>query len=144
MTQPEHGKFARKHGPDPRPDPDVAAAVEAKAREGRISCAAAFEIAEDRGADPADVGLAIDCLEISIVACQLGLFGHSPRWRAVEPLAEVPPALAGAIRVALVDGRLPCAEAWRIAAAAGLPRIAVSSACEGLGIRICACQLGAF
>jgi hypothetical protein len=41
---------------------------------GKISCRAAFGIAERRGLSVADVGRAIDGMGIKIVACQLGCF----------------------------------------------------------------------
>jgi hypothetical protein len=44
----------------------------------------------------------------------------------------------------LVDGRLPCAEAWRIADERNLKKMDVSSAVEALEIKIKPCQLGAF
>jgi len=45
---------------------------------------------------------------------------------------------------AMVDERLPCAAAWDIAAQAGISKMALSAACEALGIKIKPCQLGAF
>jgi hypothetical protein len=144
MTHLEKGRFAKKHGPDRQPLPEVAEAVRKRARDGEIPCAAAFEIAEDRKVSPAEVGLAIDCLEVLIVKCQLGLFGYGAQRSIAEPAADVAPDLEGAIRRDLVEGRLPCAASWRIAADLGLPRMAVSSACERLGIKISRCQLGAF
>jgi hypothetical protein len=144
MTEFDKGQFAKKHGPDRQPVPEVAAAVKQRAQDGQISCTAAFEIAEDRKASPAEVGLAIDCLEISIVKCQLGLFGYGPQRSIVKPAADVPRELEGTIRKHLVEGRLPCAVSWKIAADLDLPKMGVSSACERLGIRFSACQLGAF
>lgn len=144
MTHLDKGKFAKKHGPDRQPDPATTEAVRGKAENGEISCAAAFEIAADRSAKPADVGLAIDCLEVAIVKCQLGLFGYGSLQRIVKPAAEVSPALEDKVRSGLMEGRLPCEAAWRIAADLDLPKMAVSSACERLGIKVSACQLGAF
>jgi hypothetical protein len=144
MTHLDKGRFAKKHGPDRQPISEVTEAVKKRAQDGEISCAAAFEIAEDRKVSPAEVGLAIDWLELSIVKCQLGLFGYGPRRRIVEPAANVPPKLKGVIRQALVQERLPCAASWKVAADLGLPKMGVSSACERLGVKISACQLGAF
>jgi hypothetical protein len=52
--------------------------------------------------------------------------------------------LKTAIESAAEDGRISCLNAWNIAVALAMPKIAVSNACEGLGIRIKPCQLGAF
>jgi hypothetical protein len=94
----------------------------------------------------ADVGGAADREGIRISRCQLGLFGYSDFGTKglAKALLKTPDALASAIRAQLVDGKLPCAATWRIAQAAGLPRIAVACACETLGVRIAPCQLGCF
>lgn len=42
--------------------------------DGRISCRAAFGLAERRGVSLSDLGGRIDGLGIKIVACQLGCF----------------------------------------------------------------------
>jgi len=144
MTHQDKGKFAKKHGPDSQPDPGLAKAVQERAQDGEIACAAVFTVAADRKMSPAEVGAAIDRLEISIVKCQLGFFGYGPGRSIVKPAASVAPELEGAIRNALVKGRLPCGAAWKIAENLGVFKMAVSSACERLGIRISACQLGAF
>jgi hypothetical protein len=54
------------------------------------------------------------------------------------------PALAEAIEAALEQGRLPCRAAWALAERFKLRKMAVSGACEALGIKIKPCQLGAF
>ncbi len=52
--------------------------------------------------------------------------------------------LAVAIRVALVDGQLPCEEAFRIAHELKVTPACVGEAADELGIRISRCQLGLF
>ena len=44
------------------------------AREGRLSCAQAFAIADKLGVDPKTVGDAANHLKIKIAACRLGCF----------------------------------------------------------------------
>jgi len=144
MTHLDKGKFAKKHGPDRQPDPAITGALKSKIQEGEVSCSAAFEVVAERRARSAEVGLAIDCLEIPIVKCQLGLFGYGALQRIVKPAEEVSPAMEERIRSGLVDGRLPCSTVWEIAAALDLPKMSVSSACELLGIKVSSCQLGAF
>jgi hypothetical protein len=74
----------------------------------------------------------------------MGIFGYEPENKAVKPMDVIPEELEKAIRAKIKDGRLQCASAWEIAKALNIPKMDVSSACEGLGIKIKPCQLGAF
>ena len=112
--------------------------------DGKISCAEASRIAGQLQVSMADVGVTIDLLEIYLNKCQLGLFGYSPKKMIVKAAENVTPGLEAAIRKALVRERLPCLSAWKIAAETGRTRMAISSACEKLKIKIKPCQLGAF
>lgn len=116
---------------------------------GDLTCAAAFSIAERLGVEPLEVGQTADVVNVRLSKCQLGLFGYGPKsqgkHRRVSPMESVPPKLEQAIRGATDrDGKLACAVAWHIAADLGVSRQTVSNAAEGLGVRIKACQLGAF
>ncbi|MCS7178465.1 MAG: hypothetical protein RML46_00135 [Anaerolineae bacterium] len=116
--------------------------------EGMLSCAAAFQVAEELGIEPLAVGRAADAMGIRLNRCQLGLFGYGPkaegRHKIVRPAEQVSPVLAQAIRDRLSEGRLACRMAWEIADTLNIPRMEVSAAAEALGIRIARCQLGAF
>ena len=125
-------------------DEKIATAVQERAKEGKISCAVAFRIAEELGAMPRAVGEVADELDVRLAGCQLGLFGYGEPKSIVEPATEVPPELAQAIQEGLILGRLPCAVAWAIAARFGIPKRHVANAAERLEIRIGQCQLGAF
>jgi hypothetical protein len=48
------------------------------------------------------------------------------------------------IRVSLVDGKLPCAVAFKIAKKMKVPPKKVGDAANRLGIKIASCQLGCF
>jgi hypothetical protein len=109
-----------------------------------IACTIAHHLAAVLSISPQVVGIAIDLQEGRIRGCQLGLFGYDPDSSAIQPADAVNPQLRAAIESALVDGRLPCSQAWRIADASDLPRKAVAAACEMLKIKISQCQLGAF
>jgi hypothetical protein len=122
----------------------IADAVRKRAREGRLSCGAAFHIAEALEVNPLKVGEAADQLGVRLYHCQLGLFGYDGKERIVHATDEVSPALEQAIGEGLVVGRLPCAVAWAIANRFGLRRTDVANAAEKLDIRIGQCQLGAF
>jgi hypothetical protein len=131
----------------PEVDSVLAAAVDGAAIDGKIGCAEAEEVARSLERSLAEVGSALDARELHIWKCQLGLFGFGtsrPHGGVVLPAPEVSADLEREIRAALVDGRRPCAAAWRIAELRGLGRIEVAEACEALRIRIKPCQLGAF
>jgi hypothetical protein len=94
-----------------------------------------------------EVGKTADLLEIKIKECQLGLFGwgdkpgHGKDIRATD---SVPVEIKSAIEKAAVNGAVTCATLWRIADQLSVKRKVVSAACETLGLKIRACQLGAF
>ena len=125
-------------------NPALTEAVRASADNGAMACATAFKIAEKQKVAPIDIGNALDLEKISIVKCQLGLFGYSPEKKIVRPAESVSDNLHKEIAAGLTDGRLPCAQAWAIARKLNLAKMDVSAACEKLGIKIKPCQLGAF
>ena len=119
-------------------------AIQGKAIAGTISCAAMFTIIDGLAIEPVEAGRALDLMDISIVKCQLGLFGYSPEKKIVKPAESVSEDMNREIQACLKDGRLPCADAWVIAKKLKAPKMDVSAACEKLGIKIKPCQLGAF
>jgi hypothetical protein len=86
----------------------------------------------------------MDLMEIRLTKCQLGLFGYTPEKKIVTPAESVAPDLEAAIKAAVENGRLSCERAWQMADGRGIKRLAFSSACEALGIKVKPCQLGAF
>ena len=144
MTYKDRGNYAGKHPEDRKVDEKVAQAVKEHASKDEISCASAFKIVKDLAVQSDEVGFTIDALEITIVKCQLGLYGYLPNKKVIKPAESVPPDLEKAIREAVVNDRLFCATSWEIAESYGLSKMEVSSACEALGIKISPCQLGAF
>jgi hypothetical protein len=129
---------------DNQPDQAITQKIKVRLRKDALACAVAFDIAGKVGCTPAEVGRTADQLHIRLVKCQLGLFGYKPHKKIVDSRKPQEPALGDAIRDGLVDDRLPCKTAWRIAAQFGVPKMTVSSACEAMGIKIKPCQLGAF
>jgi hypothetical protein len=144
MTHEDKGHFSKKHPSDRKVSERVAAPVKAKATDGAMACAVAFEIAESLSVPPEEVGFTLDSLEVKVVKCQLGLFGYSPVKRLVKPAERVAPDLEKAIRGALVKGRLSCSAAWALAEKRQLKKMELSAACETLGIKLGPCQLGTF
>jgi hypothetical protein len=115
-----------------------------RAKGNELPCAVAFDIAGQLDTSPAAVGEYADQLKLDLVKCQLGLFGYKPNKRIVKPVDVVVPELAAAIKNELVNDRLPCKSAWKLAKKFGVRKMAVSGACETLGVKIKSCQLGAF
>jgi hypothetical protein len=144
MTHKDAGDYSKKHGSEDKPNLDVAKAIQEAAESGQISCAQVFRIASESSVSPAEAGKTVDLLKIKLAKCQLGLFGYTPEKSIVRAADEVSPELEAAIRGQSVEGRLPCAEAWRIADQRNLKKMDVSSAAEVLKIKIKPCQLGAF
>ncbi len=144
MTHYDEGNYAAKHPQGIIPDQNVAEQIKAKLIDGKISCAAAFQIAEEDRISPAEVGQAIDLEEIRINKCQLGLFGHGPQKKIVQPAKHVSEELREAIETACDHDRLSCEAIWEIAQRFNISKLDASAACEALNVKISSCQLGAF
>ncbi len=144
MTHEDAGHYSAKHAPGSTVDPAIARAIEEKASEGGITCAAAHKIAEAFSLDPLEVGKSLDLMEIRIHKCQLGLFGYKPEKRIIKPAPHVPPALAERIHKAAPGGRIACRSVWEIAGQFDITRLEAAAACEALDLKIAPCQLGAF
>ena len=144
MTHEDKGHYAKKHPPHLKVDQKIASVVQAHSSEKQVSCFDSFKIAEELGIKPSEVGFTIDSLEISLIKCQLGLYGYGPERKAIKPMENVDKDLEEAIQNSLENNRLTCISAWEIAEKLHIPKMDVSSACETLKIKIGSCQLGAF
>jgi hypothetical protein len=146
MTREKGQKFSDKHGANAQADPRATDKIRTSAQNGEVTCVVAHQIAAELNLPPAEIGKAIDLLEYNISKCQLGLFGYGqgPDKKALKPKAPEDQKLEAAIRGSLVDEKLACLDAWRIASRFNVPKMTVSNACEALGIKIKPCQLGAF
>lgn len=144
MTKDDAGHYGKKHPSGSETDSRVVDALRQRASDGGVPCAVAFKVASELDVAPRLVGKTADLLELRLKKCQIGLFGYEPDKRIVKPAETVSGELETCIRKELTDNRLSCEKAWEIAKDSGLTKIAVSSACERLGIKINACQLGAF
>jgi hypothetical protein len=112
---------------------------------GRLPCEGAFALATRLRIPVGRIGETADRLGVRISRCQLGLFGFEPDAPGrvtASPHVEGP--LREAIEARLIDGRLPCAAAWAIAAALERSKRDVSAAAEALRLKISRCQLGCF
>lgn len=121
----------------------IAANIRDRIRDNGITCAEAHDIAMKLKVDPAEVGAAIDLLEVRINKCQLGLFQHE-KGDTAGMTDKISPELESAIKSSLVSGRLKCADAWDISKRLGLSKRAIGMACETMKIKISVCRLGTF
>ena len=144
MTHDDAGSYRAKHPAGTAYEPAVATALAAQAEDGKLSCAAAHEIAGEAGVAPAEVGRTADLLELRIHRCQMGLFGYSPEKRLVRPASEVSEHLRALLAGAATEGRIDCLSCWDIARSLGMGKMAVADACERLGLKVRDCQIGAF
>lgn len=115
-----------------------------KAVDQRLGCADAFEIAARLGVPPLAVGRTMDQMNFRIIHCQLGLFGYSPEKKIVVSETGAAPELRESIEKAATNGRISCRRIWQIAETHRVSKLSVSNACEGMGLKIKPCQLGAF
>ncbi len=137
-------EIKQRHGTDQTPDPTLSAKIDARQKEGRLTCAKAHAIAEALSVAPDQVGKTMDLMGVRINRCQLGLFGYQPDKKVVKPVETVSEILRTAIENKVQNGRIACAVCWAIADQQDLPRMAVAAACETMGVKISPCQLGAF
>ncbi len=144
MTHKDKGHFAGKHKSGQEVPPELAKLIRETLVEGRLSCAQAFAIAGQLSITPAQAGVAIDMMEVSIIQCQLGLFGYFPQRKIIKRLPNPPASLLEAIQECSNHSAISCADLWLIASRQGLPKLEAAGACETLGVKIRSCQLGAF
>ncbi len=144
MNESPRSHFAAKHPAGTTVPSEVKAGLEARIEKGCITCAAAHAVARALSIHPEGVGQAIDLLEGRIEKCQLGLFGYGARKKIVDAGQAVDPKIRETILAASLNGCLTCGDAWTIAERLAVPRLAIGTACESLGIKVVRCQLGAF
>jgi hypothetical protein len=144
MSKDKGHKFSDKHKAAEKPNTEIKNQIEKRSKNNEIPCAVAFEVVEDLGVLPAEVGKTIDLMNYKLVKCQLGLFGYKPEKKIVIPQDTPNHDLKNAIQKALANEGLPCITAWEIAARFHVSKMTVSGIAEAMGIKIKPCQLGAF
>lgn len=133
---------------DESPNPQIADLISTKLSDGKLSCAAAFVIAETLGVPPLDVGKTADLMDVRLSRCQLGFFGYPNKqaWDQADfDAMPVPEGLSAVIDEARDHAAdISCAKLWELAAAYGVPRLQIGYLTDQLGIHVTPCQLGAF
>ena len=143
MTHRDRGHYAKKHS-EIQVNPEAKKILEASSKQGTITCASVHGAAKKLGITPAEAGAQADLLELRLIRCSLGLFGHDSGTNTLPPMETIPEALAQRLDQASNGGRISCLDCWNIAKTLKLKRMEVASACEARGLRIKPCQLGAF
>jgi hypothetical protein len=133
-----------KYPKDTSIDPKLQEAVRQKAADQHLQCREAHQIADTLGIPAAEVGVALDVLEIKIVKCQMGLFGHSPEKKITRALEAYSADVAEAIRSKLQGGKISCKSCWDIADQFKMSKMDVAGVAEAINVKISPCQLGAF
>ena len=112
--------------------------------DGRLPCPIAFKVARKLNVSPREVGGKADELRIKVINCQMGCFGVKKATHEELSDMQIVPAVAEAVRVSLVNGRLPCKTAYEVARKLKVSRRKVGDTASKLNIRISDCQLGCF
>ena len=147
MTHEDAGKYALKHPPGIRLNEQIAKAIREKSPGSELACGMAEKISKELKVEMSEVGITADLLEMKIKKCQLGLFGWGKKpnhGKAIHAADSVSVEMKSALEEVAENGAVTCAEIWGIADRLGIERKAVSAACDTLGVKIRACQLGTF
>jgi len=107
----------------------------------------AEKISKELKVDISEVGITADLMEMKIKKCQLGLFGWGKKpnhGMDIHAADSVSVEIKSALEEATENAKVTCAALWMIADRFRVDRKTVAAACETLGIKIRACQLGAF
>jgi hypothetical protein len=122
----------------------VAEKIEYMAKEGSITCAAAHKIGKELNLLPSEIGIQIDLMELRIIECQLGLFGHKDGKKTFDLDIAICAELDNQLDKFASDGKISCQDCWSIGTGMKIKRKDIGSACEKKNIKIKPCQLGAF
>jgi len=147
VTHEYSGKYALKRPSGAKPNEEIAKVIRERSTGGELSCRVAENIAKELKVSLSEVGLTADLLEVKIKQCQLGLFGWGNKpnhGKDIRAAGSVPKEIENALKEVSENGRVTCGAVWAIADRLGTERKAVSTACETLGLKIRACQLGTF
>ncbi len=139
----------KKLDPKARVDEDLAKMIRGRLEGGKLACAAAFDLADERGLPRLDIGRTADVLAVHLTRCQLGLFGYPDKKKFWETNAVRDSPLPTGPDEAILATRdrqnvISCASLMAIAERFGLSLIQVGFQADRLGVQVKGCQLGAF
>ncbi|MFC1958380.1 hypothetical protein ACFLV6_00435 [Chloroflexota bacterium] len=118
--------------------------VQASLVDDYLPCSIALEVARKLKVAPKAAGDVANRLGIKVIDCQLGCFGRE-KAAPYEPDGEaINETVAEGIKGHLVDGRLPCASAFKLGRELRVSLKEISDVANRLKIKIFNCQLGCF
>jgi len=112
--------------------------------EGGLPCAVAFDIAKELKVNRGEVGDAANKLGIRVRDCQLGFFSKEKATHEDLKGKEIDRKVIDEIESSLVEGRLTCPVAFKIAGTLKVTPKEVGDAATKQGIKVSNCQLGLF
>ncbi|MFC1954463.1 hypothetical protein ACFLVZ_01405 [Chloroflexota bacterium] len=112
--------------------------------ENRLPCQVAFDIAGELKVSRQEVGESANRLDVRITDCQLGFFQVLKATHDDLVDKAIDEKLVDEITSSLVDGRLTCPIAFKIASKLKVTPKEVGDAATKQGIRVKNCQLGLF
>ncbi len=118
--------------------------VKASLVDGNLPCSIALEVARKLKVAPKAVGDVANKLEIRIINCQLGCFELKKAVRHEVEGESISETVAEQIKGCLVNGRLPCAVAFKLEREHGVSLEEIGDVANRLKIKIVSCQLGCF
>ncbi len=118
--------------------------VKASLVEGGLPCATAWEIAGESNISRREMGTELNGLGIRCHDCQLGAFGTKKATHEELAGKQENPVIAEQIGTSLVDGRLPCPVAFKIAETLQVAPLEVGDTATLQKIKVNKCQLGFF
>jgi hypothetical protein len=127
-------------------DERIAAAITSRLDDGRLSCAAACELAAELDVPPIAIGRTADRMHVRLTACQLGFFGSAQYAKGSEAtVLSAPDGLVDALLAARNGyGEISCARLWYEAQRFSEPRIQAGCLADRLGIKVRDCSFGTF
>ena len=116
---------------------------------GKLACAAAFNVAEERGLSRLEVGRTADVVSIHLTLCQLGLFGYPDKAKFWQSNPVQDPASTAGLDEAILATRdrnnvISCSSLMAIAGRFSLSFVQVGFEADRLGVKVKHCQLGSF
>ena len=125
-------------------DEEARRAIQELTVDGCAQCEDLLALAARLGVPAGRLGRLCDEMDVRIINCQLGCFGSTKATH--EDLAGFEPdaAVSRAIEGRLSDGRLPCPEAFGIAASMKIRPKVVGDTATFCNVKVSRCQLGCF
>jgi len=118
--------------------------VKASLVDGYLPCSIALELAGKLEVAPKAVGDVANKLEIRIINCQLDCFGLEKTVRHALEGESINETVVEQIKGYLVNGRLPCAVAFKLGRELGVSLEEIGDVANRLKIKMVSCQLGCF